>query len=171
VVEIGRPVPEAWRIAFEAARSPHVNGGQDMLLGINAHVQHDMPFVLAALALRDPRGVSRKPDHDRMNEVLNRAYARVVSQVERRYDPIMGAFNEPWNPLDNLAGLELVKTWREEVWRNAERLANARTQAERRRVARQVDANAAAWARAIAVPVQRDYGPQRDAYCRERLGH
>jgi hypothetical protein len=166
----GRPVPAAWRIAFQAARSPHVNGGQDMLLGINAHVQQDMPFVLAALSLRSPRGASRKRDHDRMNRVLKRAYEPVVREVERRYDPIMGALNEPWSPLDDIAGLEMVKAWREVVWRNAERLVNAASEAERSRVADEIEAHAAAWAMTLAVPIQRDYGPRRDAYCRARLG-
>ena len=50
--ERGRPVPPAWQIAFDTARSGQVNAGQDMLLGINAHVQNDMPFVIAALGLR-----------------------------------------------------------------------------------------------------------------------
>src|SRR5207237_10203463 len=48
----GRPVPEAWRIAFDAARSGQVNAGQDMLLGSNARAQHDMPGVRAALGRR-----------------------------------------------------------------------------------------------------------------------
>lgn len=166
----GEPVPAAWRTAFEAARSPHVNGGQDMLLGINAHVQHDMPFVLAALALRSPRGASRKPDHDKVNRILRRAYEPVVRAVERRYDPMLGVFNEPWNPIDNLAGVEMVKTWREGVWRNAERLVNAASDAERRRAASEIEAHAGAWASALAAPVQRDYGPRRDAYCRAQQG-
>jgi hypothetical protein len=41
--------------------------------GINAHVQNDMSFVLAALSLRNQRGVSRKPDHDMFNVVLKHA--------------------------------------------------------------------------------------------------
>ena len=41
-----------------------------MLLGINAHVQNDMPFVIAALGLRNKKGGSRKPEHDLVNEVL-----------------------------------------------------------------------------------------------------
>lgn len=168
--ERGEAVPEAWRIAFRAAESPHVNAGQDMLLGINAHVQNDMPFVLAALGLRNRNGRSRKPDHDRFNQVLNRAYDSVVEAIERRYDPILRVFNEPWNPLDDLVGLEAVRLWREVVWRNAERLVNASSEAQRARVARQIEANAALWARILAAPVQRGYGSRRDAYCEGRLG-
>src|SRR3954453_1914688 len=48
-VDQGKPIPPAWRIAIDAARSGQVNAAQDMLLGINAHVQRDMPFVVADL--------------------------------------------------------------------------------------------------------------------------
>ena len=62
----------------------------------------------------------------------------------------------------------MVKTWREEVWRNAERLVNASSDAQRRQVAMQIQENAAAWARAIAAPQTPGYRPQRDAYCEAR---
>jgi hypothetical protein len=162
----GEPVAGAWRIAFGTARSGNVNAAQDMLLGINAHVQNDMPFVLAYLGLRAPSGQSRKRDHDAMNQVLKRAYAPVVRAVARRYDKRVTLTNSDLTPVDDLGGLELVRTWREQVWRNAERLVNARSDAERKEIARQIEANAAAWARLIATPEQPGYRAQRDAYCR-----
>jgi len=166
----GRRVPPAWRIAFETARDGEVNAAQDMLLGINAHVQNDMPFVLASLGLRSEKGHSRKRDHDAMNPVLDRAYERVVRAVERRYDPAVGLTNSPATPLDDAAGLELVREWREQVWRNAERLVSAKNKAERREVASQIQQGAASWARSIASFETPGYRPQRDAYCRSRLG-
>jgi hypothetical protein len=165
----GRSVPDAWRIAFGAARSADVNGAQDMLLGINAHVQNDMPFVLAALGLRTRSGTSRKPDHDRVNEVLNRAYKPVVHAVKRRYDDRVGLTNSDLTPLDDAGGLELVRGWREQVWRNAERLVNARSDRERKQVARQIEANAAGWARAITAFQTPGDRARRDAYCRAQL--
>jgi Family of unknown function (DUF5995) len=168
----GEQVPDAWRIAFEAAGSGDLNAAQDMLLGINAHVQNDMPFVLAALGLRTTDGDSRKVDHDAMNEVLNRAYERVVDAVASRYDPIVRLTNSPLTPLDDAAGLEMVRGWREGVWRNAERLLNARSDAERRAVAAQIEANAAAWATSItgAGLGMPGYRAQRDAYCAGQIG-
>ena len=163
----GEPVPEAWRVSFETAGSGDANGAQDMLLGINAHVQNDMPFVIAALGVRAPDGTSRKPDHDRMNSVLNEAYGHVVAAVKRRYDPQLETTNSPATPLDDAAGLEMVKGWREGVWRNAERLLNAGSDAERALVAEQIEQNAGAWARSIAAPQQPGYRAQRDAYCAE----
>ena len=166
----GGQVPEAWRIAFEAAESADLNATQDMLLGINAHVQNDMPFVLAALGLRTRSGESRKYDHDAVNEVLDRSYPDVVRAVRERFDPQVDLTNSPLTPADDVLGLELVKGWRELVWRNAERLVNAEDEAERRQVAEQIQANAANWARGIAAVEQNGYRATRDAYCAERLG-
>ena len=134
-----------------------LNAAQDMLLGINAHVQNDMPFVLAALGLRTRGGDSRKPDHDAINEVLDRSYENVVHAVRDRFDPQVGLTNSDSTPLDDVAGLELVKGWREMVWRNAERLLNAKDDAERSQVAEQIQANAANWARGIAAVEQNGY--------------
>ncbi len=168
--ERGDPVPEAWRIAFDAASSSELTGGQDMLLGINAHVQNDMPFVLAALGLRTRRGESRKPDHDAANEVLAEAYEPVVRAVGSRYDESVTLTNSSWHPIDDVAGLEMVRGWRELVWRNAERLVNAQSAAERRQVAAQIESHAAAWARLIATPQVPGYNATRDAYCQKQLG-
>ena len=167
----GRDVPDAWRIAFETAASGDANAAQDMLLGINAHVQNDMPFVLASLGLRRPDGETRKIDHDRANAVLDWAYERVVQSVAERYDPIVRTTNAEWNPADDVLGLEMVKGWREGVWRNAERLLGAETDAERREVAQEIEDHAALWARQIAGPQMPGYRAQRDAYCRSaKLG-
>lgn len=161
----GRRVSPAWRIAFETAATGEVNAAQDMLLGINAHVQNDMPFVLAALGTKTRRGVSRKSDHDAGNAVLEAAYEDVVSEVKRRYDPLVELTNSPLTPLDDAAGLQLTKQWREDVWTNAERLLAAGSAAERAEVAREIEDNAAFWAQGIATAQSPGYRPQRDAYC------
>ena len=161
----GNRVPPAWQIALDTAAEGEVNGAQDMLLGINAHVQSDMPFVIAELGLETPKGKSRKPDHDVVNAVLEMAYQRVVDEVERRYDPILAFTNPDGVPADDTAGLELVRTWREGVWRNAERLTNAKSEEERREVARSIEDNAAQWAQGIAAFQTPGDRARRDAYC------
>jgi uncharacterized protein DUF5995 len=165
----GRAVPPAWQIAFDTAARGDANAGQDMLLGINAHVQNDMPFVLAALGLRTPAGESRKPDHDRANEMLDRGYEAVVKEIAERFDPLLFTTNADWNPIDDVAGLEVVRGWREGVWRNAERLLAATSDEERREVAHQIQQNAAMWAEMMAAPGgPPGYRAQRDGYCARR---
>ncbi len=166
----GREVPEAWRIAFETAEQGEVTGAQDMLLGINAHVQNDMPFVLAQLGLRDRKGRARKPDHDKTNEALAAGYERVVGEIGARYDASISLTNPDWLFIEDIAGLELVREWREQVWRNAERLVNAKSEAERAQVAAEIQANAAGWAESIAATPTPGYRATRDAYCAEQLG-
>ena len=142
--ERGDPIPEAWRIAFETAESDDKAAVQDMLLGINAHVQNDMPFVLASLGPAHrgralPKARPRLHQRHRSTAV----YPRVVAAVRQRFDPSMDLSNSPLIPLDDLAGLELTRTWREVVWRNAERLMNADGRAERTRVAQSIEDYAA----------------------------
>src|SRR4051794_204501 len=166
----GQQVPEAWRIALDAAENANTDAAQDMLLGINAHVQRDMPYVVASLGMRFPDGATRKPDHDAMNEILRRAYEPIVTEIAARYDPFVRLSNAPESPADNIGGLEAVKGWREGVWRNAERLMNAKTDAERAQVSQSIEQNAATWARAIlSFQNPPGYRAQRDAYCRAHL--
>ncbi|TMK38223.1 MAG: hypothetical protein E6G56_15465 [Actinobacteria bacterium] len=161
----GQAVPGAWRVAFQTAASGDANAAQDMLLGINAHVQRDMPYVMATLGLHRPDGSSRKADHDRVNQLLDDAYGPVVRAVAANYDDFVHTTN-PDTPADHLAGLELVKTWRENVWRNAERLLDATTLEQRQAVEQSIESNAEQSARAIAAIQQPSgYRAQRDAYC------
>jgi hypothetical protein len=165
----GAPLPDAWRIAFETAAAGDQNAAQDMLLGINAHVQRDMPYVVASVGVRTPDGRTRKPDHDVMNGVLAQAYETIVRDIERRYDPFLATSNSSATPLDDVGGLEMVKGWREGVWRNAERLLNARSDAERQAISAEIELNAANWARMIAAtPGPPGYRAQRDDYCARR---
>jgi hypothetical protein len=161
----GRPVPGAWKVAFDNARRGDDNAAQDMLLGINAHVQRDMPFVVASVGLRTPSGATRKPDHDVFNKILNDAYEPVVEAIARRYDPLVSVTNAKWDPLDDVLGMETVKAWRENVWRNAERLVLAKTPAERAAVVAGIESNATAWAHMIADVQVPGYRRYRDAYC------
>jgi hypothetical protein len=122
--------------------------------------------VLAQMGLVARDGSSRKPDHDAANEVLNRAYEPVVQAIQRRYDPMVSLTNASWDPADDYLGLEMVKGWREGVWRNAERLVNAKPGPERQQVIDSIEANAATWARMMATPqIPPGYRAQRDAYC------
>lgn len=83
----GQPVPESWRVAFSEAASGDEEGVEDMLLGINSHVQRDQPYVYSLMGLRTAGGASRKPDHDRFNILLERSYDRVIQGIRDHYDP------------------------------------------------------------------------------------
>jgi hypothetical protein len=161
-------VPPAWRVAFNAAANHSVSAAGDLLLGINAHVQRDLPLVLYSIGLVRPDGTSRKPDHDRVDIILNRVFEPVIGEIARRFDPTIDDTNLPTS-LDDATLFQTVVAWREKAWRNAEALADAPTPAARELVVAQIENDAASEARAIAASTA--YLPlsggssARDAYC------
>ena len=166
-------VPPAWRIAFRAADQHSEHGLGDILLGMNAHVRRDLPFVLNAIGLVTPDGTSRKPDHDKVNVFLDAVYPTIVDETSQRYDPTIAWGDVPGVSIDNQAAMQIIEAWREEAWRNAERLAAASTDAERADVANQIEANAAASALTIRDMFHYDGvvfdSSTRDSYCTDQL--
>jgi hypothetical protein len=158
--------PVAWQIALDAAKSKQVSAIGNLLLGMNAHINRDLPFVLYRIGLRNPDGTSRKPDHDRINAVLYEAYDEAVAEGARRFDPSLQQY-EGENASDS--GIQSVIVWREEAWRNAERLASASSDLERALISQQIEQ--AANQEAAAIKAAYSYGVQggstadRDAYC------
>jgi hypothetical protein len=167
--EHGEPLPEAWHVAFDAAAHADHSAGQDMLLAINAHVQRDMPFAIEAVGLRAPDGTSRRADHNRVNQVLRRAYEEIVPEVADRYDPNLHHAGGQPAGADGTAATQLVAGWREGVWRNAERLGAATSPAHREAVATSIEENARLWAEGIAAPQAPGYRDVRAEHCEQAL--
>lgn len=161
-------VPEAWRIAFDGAEARRVSGGTNFLLGINAHVNRDLPYVLASIGLVAPDGSSRKPDHDQVNVFLNRVTQPLIAELAARFDPSMDDTSTPLG-LSYTATMQLLVSWREEAWRNAERLVAAPDAEARARVVGEIELAAAQEARALLA--SGSYLPPlhssavRDAHC------
>lgn len=163
-------VPAAWLTALNAASSRSVSGEGDLLLGVNAHVQRDLPFVLAAIGLVKPDGTSRKPDHDLVNQILYAAYEPAITEAAQRFDPsvnftLPSALQTP----SYQTFFQAVEAWRETAWRNAERLVSAPDAATRAQVAQSIEDYAQSQAQMITA--SEAYTPplsstaSRDAYC------
>lgn len=157
--------PTAWKIALDAAKNKQVTGLGNLLLGMNAHINRDLPFVLYSIGLVAPDGTSRKADHDRINQVLYQAYAEAIDEAGRRFDPSLQGQSGAAQ-IDS--GIQSVVLWREEAWRNAERLATASNDAERAAVAQSIEQ--AATNEANLLKATNSYNSlqtsaTRDAYC------
>ena len=168
----GEAVPPAWAIAFQAAADHAVTASGNLSLGISAHIQRDLPFALAGIGLVKPDGTSRKTDHDRVNELLNRVTDDLYAEIARRFDPTIDDGELP-GEVDNAAVFQIIPAWRETAWRNAERLVTAVTPEARAQVAESIEAYAASQAEAIRQAMA--YGPldssaARDAYCSTHHG-
>jgi hypothetical protein len=163
----GGPVPEPWRITFEEAAHGDAHAGQDVLLASNAHTQHDLPLAYAEMGLNTPAGVSRKHDHDAVNEVNSRLFDELEDEFAARYDPSFTLIDLKPSPLDEIGTMELVKSWREGAWRSAERLVAARTPEERRQAEDMVRTTSTLWAEFIrSGKPPPGWRTMRDAHCR-----
>lgn len=162
-------VPPAWRIAFDAAGRQAVTGMGNVLLGMNAHVNRDLPFVLAGIGLVKPDGSSRKVDHDRVNAFLAEVNTYLLAEAAKVLDPTLDDGDVVGTTIDNMTSVQLLVAWREQAWRNAERLAAATTDAERAWVAQSIEDAAAAEALAIrsatAYPPLLGGAAARNAFC------
>jgi hypothetical protein len=126
-------VSPAWQIAFRASQHQSVTAIGDVMLALNAHIRRDNPIR----AVEQTEGVLRvpgempaasgKPDHEQVNVVLANAMESMLARLAQRYDPSVD--DKPplfGTVLDPRAMYAIIAAWREESWRNAERLRHAR---------------------------------------------
>jgi hypothetical protein len=95
------------------------------------------------------------------------AWHHLYAEIARRFDPTIDDSDVP-GPVDDTGVFQLIPTWREIAWRNAERLVNAPTPEARAQVAASIETYAASQAEAIrraqaSAPTQNSSA--RDAYC------
>jgi hypothetical protein len=133
-----RQVDPAWRIAFRA-NPDRLNCTQLLYLGINAHVNNDLAFVIEELGPR-----YTYPDHKQVDDVLAfRTRPVVYPEIQRELCP--GLFSETVPP-----GADAdIFAWRQLAWDKAQRLLAAPTDKARDAIARDIRRHAKDKAREI----------------------
>jgi hypothetical protein len=133
-----RQVDPAWRIAFQADPD-RLTCTQLLYLGINAHVNNDLAFVIEELGPR-----YTYPDHKHVDDVLAlRTRPVVYPELQRELCP--GLFSETVPP-----GADAdIFAWRQLAWDNAQRLLAAPTEKARDAIAKEIRRHARDKAREI----------------------
>jgi hypothetical protein len=120
-------VPRPWRLAFDAP--PSLAPVRHVLLGINAHINYDLPQALLAVItddeFTDPVALDRHArDHERIDAVLA---GRVAAE-----DDELGTISTRTvldrllKPLNRLSSKRFLREARQKVWHNALQLQRAR---------------------------------------------
>jgi hypothetical protein len=127
----GGAVPGPWAVAFRAAREqPSAPALRHVLLGMNAHINYDLPQALLAVIspaeFADPAVTARRrADHKRIDEVLSRRVGAEDAELARagpprsRTDVLLG-------PVNQAASRRFLREARAKVWHNAVALNAAR---------------------------------------------
>lgn len=155
-------VPKAWRLCFDAAGAGTGLVLQDMLLGVNAHVNHDLPFALSGVSI-DPGRARRYQDHAAVNAVLASVVDRATEQIATLYAPGLTSMGEAAGQLDEMLSLFSLQIARESAWESAVSLANARNEVERRLAGTLIGSRATVMARLLRAP---SLSPSVVAACR-----
>ncbi|MFC7097707.1 DUF5995 family protein [Halobaculum marinum] len=115
-------VPRAWQLAFDAALAGETLVAQDALLGINAHVVHDLALALADAGI-DPRPARRR-DHDAVNAVLAELVDVEQDLLATRYAPGLADLDAAGGRLDEQAAFLTLAEGRDWAWHCAVALAD-----------------------------------------------
>ena len=123
-------VPRPWRLAFDAP--PELPALRHVLLGINAHVNYDLPQAMLAVIspddFNDPVLIGRRRrDHERIDTVLAGRVRAEDDQLsaagQTRLDKLLG-------PLNRLSSKRFLKEARQKVWHNVGELHAARLEGD-----------------------------------------
>jgi hypothetical protein len=137
--------PRVWQLTHSTAHDPRSLAIENLLLGVNAHINYDLVLALVELLrpewhqLSDEGRARRYADHGYINEVLARTVDIVQDQVLEPAMPVMALVDTLLGPLDELLISRLIAQWRETVWQYATRLLEADSPKEQAAVIQEVE--------------------------------
>ncbi len=148
-----------WQEAFDWSDTGMSTVNEDLLLGMNAHINYDLAIVTYQMGLVAD---GRRDDYDRINDVLAYVMREVATELGAHYDPSLspGATSDLTDP----AVLQLFIEWRNNAWNNAAALTAAPDDVSRELVRAQIEAEAVAIAQGLQIP-KSDTTQGRVAYC------
>ena len=113
------PIPGCWRAAWDVSGDGHLLIVQHLLLGVNAHVNHDLPLVVVDLATaRDIPLAEMRPDFDSINSVLAETQPAVLADLGRLAAWVNAAASMGGGRVFNFS----LTVARDQAWRAATRL-------------------------------------------------
>ena len=122
----GERIPRPWRLAFAA--SPVLPPLRHVLLGINAHINYDLPQALLAVIsnddFSDPAVMGRRRrDHEHIDGVLSSRVAAEDDQLTATGGASL--LDRLFRPLNRLGSKRFLREARQKVWHNTFELHGA----------------------------------------------
>lgn len=113
--------PDAWEVLFRRAQDHGVSKLAAAMLGVNAHINHDLALALVATweQLGPPSGDETHPDY----LLINKIFFEEIPGLRRRYStPLQLRIDRLVGTLDDWSQRVLVSVTRAHAWEQAERL-------------------------------------------------
>jgi hypothetical protein len=80
-------IPPAWKTVFETIALKRTSVLEDLVLGMTAHIVHDLPLSLTEVGLSSQNGQTHIFDFHQMNELLAKDIQSIADGVTSRYEP------------------------------------------------------------------------------------
>lgn len=143
--------PKPWLASFEASKNRRALLIQDLLLGINAHINHDLALALNEVGI-DPERDKRREDHTAVNDAIRKATDPVQEAVTSRYAPALRLLDRVFGRIDEELTSFSIDKARFTAWVSAVSLANAHDDAEREEVRASIEDRSNVMAKLILRP-------------------
>jgi hypothetical protein len=143
--QAGYSAPPVWRVAFQVAANPSSTTVQNLLLGVNTHINHDLVLTLIDVLKDEWRDHSaaqrqaRYADHTYVNQVIARTMEATQHEIIGRYSPLLDVLNKVSFNMDFVVISKLINQWREQVWNHAALYLNLTNRDQRHRLLQQVE--------------------------------
>ena len=124
---------------------------QHLLLGINAHINHDLALGLLEVTI-DPERESRRRDHTAVNEALETATDPVQERLAQLYTPALTILDGVCGVLDERVTNFSFARARDCAWKAAVQLADCRDDAARTECRRSLEQTSGVLARTVLAP-------------------
>jgi hypothetical protein len=147
--------PSIWRLTFDSARQPGALVPQNLLLGVNAHINYDLIFALEDMLSPDWQQLTsderqgRYDDHCHVNDVIRRSIDAVQDTIIAPDIPLMDITDRLFGQLDEKIVSHVITHWRDEVWEQARLLLELSEINERKKACQQIEDQALHRARLI----------------------
>jgi hypothetical protein len=116
-------LPDPWQVAFETAARGDALVVQDVVLGINAHVNYDLALALHRVGVGPDRR-ARYADHCAVNAVLRSLVDEVQDRIAANYAPGVADLDESFGRLDEALSMVSLAEGRDSAWRSAVALSS-----------------------------------------------
>ena len=137
-----------WSLAFQMAEQKQTFVLQDALLGINAHINHDLPLVLYDVLSQEKAWpdarlmLNRRQDHERINDVLADLVDLVQEELATHHARLLRWVDTLMKRHDETLSSFFLAHCRTNVWYNTELLLNTTNEKDLRREQKRIDEDA-----------------------------
>jgi hypothetical protein len=147
----------AWELAYVLERAGLTFPLQDAAFGISAHINFDLALGLWKTIeefgdTSEQRLARYKHDHDAVNQLLAATLPEAVACLRERYGCVVTErFTGKLLPVTGAMVLEMLRRWREQVWKDVRALVFAPSARARHQVLKQMHQRSGRWAEFIAL--------------------